>query len=197
VSFGRTRRDLDELLERSRLGDQARRDPKVWRPHAEASNSAGRLGAFARFRGRTAAADLQALEAIAHRQPDAEAPACNGCNASFGKLKRKHHCRLCGLVFCSACCSKKAPVPSRGEDRPALVCNECFPLLTGDPGSARSPPAAARRGGGNTYLPAQPAARGRAGATTGNQFVSTGSAAASPATAAAAGNAYLTSSSRG
>ena len=36
-------------------------------------------------------------------QPDAEAPACNGCRSAFSMLRRRHHCRKCGKVFCHSC----------------------------------------------------------------------------------------------
>lgn len=36
-------------------------------------------------------------------QPDAEALACNGCRSAFSMLRRRHHCRKCGRVFCHSC----------------------------------------------------------------------------------------------
>ncbi|KNC51190.1 uncharacterized protein AMSG_06541 [Thecamonas trahens ATCC 50062] len=35
--------------------------------------------------------------------PDAAAPACAECAALFNFIRRRHHCRLCGLVFCASC----------------------------------------------------------------------------------------------
>ncbi|RNE98721.1 putative small GTP-binding protein Rab7 [Trypanosoma rangeli] len=29
----------------------------------------------------------------------------HGCDVSFSLFNRKHHCRLCGRLFCAACCS--------------------------------------------------------------------------------------------
>lgn len=35
--------------------------------------------------------------------PDSEAPHCFDCGCDFTALRRRHHCRLCGLVFCGSC----------------------------------------------------------------------------------------------
>jgi len=34
---------------------------------------------------------------------DADHPTCVGCGAGFGLFSRRHHCRLCGFIFCSKC----------------------------------------------------------------------------------------------
>jgi hypothetical protein len=36
---------------------------------------------------------------------------CENCKCTFTMIYRKHHCRSCGKVFCSACCHKKINVP--------------------------------------------------------------------------------------
>eukprot|EP01104_Vermistella_antarctica_P017627 TRINITY_DN6271_c0_g1_i2.p1 TRINITY_DN6271_c0_g1~~TRINITY_DN6271_c0_g1_i2.p1 ORF type:complete len:269 (-),score=29.13 TRINITY_DN6271_c0_g1_i2:882-1688(-) len=38
-----------------------------------------------------------------HWVPDEMVRTCSGCNAPFNHLNRKHHCRLCGNVFCKKC----------------------------------------------------------------------------------------------
>ncbi|ORY76100.1 hypothetical protein BCR37DRAFT_383779 [Protomyces lactucae-debilis] len=37
-----------------------------------------------------------------HWQPDASASACTACAKTFTLFDRKHHCRCCGKIFCSA-----------------------------------------------------------------------------------------------
>lgn len=37
---------------------------------------------------------------------------CHNCLSNFGIFIRKHHCRACGLVFCSYCCNKYIHIPS-------------------------------------------------------------------------------------
>lgn len=34
-------------------------------------------------------------------QPDEDVTKCNNCPAEFGWFTRKHHCRACGLIYCS------------------------------------------------------------------------------------------------
>ncbi|CBH12496.1 hypothetical protein, conserved [Trypanosoma brucei gambiense DAL972] len=40
--------------------------------------------------------------------PDTQVSTCmaHGCNVAFSMFNRRHHCRVCGRVFCSACCSE-------------------------------------------------------------------------------------------
>ncbi|KEG12735.1 putative small GTP-binding protein Rab7 [Trypanosoma grayi] len=39
--------------------------------------------------------------------PDAQVMTCmaHDCNVSFSLFNRRHHCRVCGRIFCAACCS--------------------------------------------------------------------------------------------
>jgi hypothetical protein len=43
---------------------------------------------------------------------------CQLCSSQFGFLWRKHHCRICGGVFCSNCCIKHIIIPSHLLDVP-------------------------------------------------------------------------------
>jgi hypothetical protein len=38
-------------------------------------------------------------------QDEAKVAVCNLCAVSFGPARWKHHCRLCGTVFCDSCSS--------------------------------------------------------------------------------------------
>lgn len=58
--------------------------------------------------------------------PDIEAPKCMSCKANFTVVKRRHHCRNCGKVFCSRCSSNSVPLPKFGHIKPVRVCNKCF-----------------------------------------------------------------------
>ena len=41
--------------------------------------------------------------------PDAVATKCYDCEAKFTTFRRRHHCRVCGQIFCSKCCSSYIP----------------------------------------------------------------------------------------
>ncbi|KAI9354875.1 FYVE zinc finger-domain-containing protein [Zopfochytrium polystomum] len=41
-----------------------------------------------------------------HWKPDASAPDCDLCGTRFGLITRRHHCRMCGGVFCGPCASQ-------------------------------------------------------------------------------------------
>lgn len=58
--------------------------------------------------------------------PDIEAPRCMSCKANFTVVKRRHHCRNCGKVFCARCSSNSVPLPKFGHIKPVRVCNKCF-----------------------------------------------------------------------
>lgn len=60
--------------------------------------------------------------------PDNETTFCMQCNMKFSFIKRRHHCRACGQVLCSACCSLKAKLEYMG-DVEARICIQCDILL--------------------------------------------------------------------
>lgn len=60
--------------------------------------------------------------------PDQEAPNCLGCSLRFTVIKRRHHCRACGKVYCAACSTQKAKLPYM-DFKEARVCATCFDLL--------------------------------------------------------------------
>jgi hypothetical protein len=50
--------------------------------------------------------------------PDSCAPECKGCCRPFKPLVRlRHHCRLCGLIFCHGCSSKRVLLPPKYASR--------------------------------------------------------------------------------
>lgn len=58
--------------------------------------------------------------------PDVQAPKCMSCGSNFTVMKRRHHCRNCGKVFCARCSSNSVPLPKYGLVKPVRVCNKCF-----------------------------------------------------------------------
>lgn len=62
-------------------------------------------------------------------QPDSEATQCS-CGAVFSMFQRKHHCRLCGNVFCNQCSTGRGTIPSfiqtRSEYLDVRLCDDCL-----------------------------------------------------------------------
>ena len=65
-----------------------------------------------------------------------------GCGVTFSLVRRRHHCRSCGRVFCAKCspnqvspqlthsvrvtCDLQVPLPRYGIQRSVRVCNRCY-----------------------------------------------------------------------
>eukprot|EP00808_Paulinella_micropora_P015561 g21609.t1 len=60
---------------------------------------------------------------------DASARVCGGCSLEFTFLRRRHHCRLCGRVFCQSCSANSVDGRPFGHSRGVRVCNHCFELV--------------------------------------------------------------------
>ncbi|KAK4428771.1 1-phosphatidylinositol-3-phosphate 5-kinase FAB1B [Sesamum alatum] len=64
--------------------------------------------------------------------PDESCRVCYECDSQFTIFNRRHHCRLCGRVFCAKCTANSIPAlpdePKSGrEDGDRIrVCNYCF-----------------------------------------------------------------------
>ena len=52
---------------------------------------------------------------------------CPHCDALFTLSKRRHHCRLCGDVFCDACSAHRVTLPLQGPEyeKPVRICDFC------------------------------------------------------------------------
>lgn len=79
--------------------------------------------------------------------PDMQRQKCKDCGNNFGPFTRKHHCRRCGEIFCSACLPKDKDVKHVITDKYTLpnanayialkpgkvkVCKSCFEKKEGD-----------------------------------------------------------------
>jgi len=56
-------------------------------------------------------------------------PACASCNMEWSLSKRRHHCRLCGDVYCDSCSPHKVELPMEGKEfhKPVRICKFCYP----------------------------------------------------------------------
>ena len=41
--------------------------------------------------------------------PDSVSKECYDCGEKFTTFRRRHHCRVCGQIFCSRCCNQEIP----------------------------------------------------------------------------------------
>lgn len=60
--------------------------------------------------------------------PDQEADSCMNCRTLFTLIKRRHHCRSCGKIFCGDCCRLKAKLLYM-DNKEARVCNDCYEII--------------------------------------------------------------------
>jgi len=51
---------------------------------------------------------------------------CFSCQKHWTVVSRRHHCRLCGALFCGTCSRFRVDMPSLGIDDPVRVCLRCF-----------------------------------------------------------------------
>eukprot|EP00755_Sulcionema_specki_P025624 Sspe_Gene.83749::Locus_54935_Transcript_1_1_Confidence_1.000_Length_634::g.83749::m.83749 len=59
--------------------------------------------------------------------PDVAKKECAGCTTAFSPLRRRHHCRACGDIFCWRCSGARAEMS--GYDGLQRVCLECSSSL--------------------------------------------------------------------
>ena len=61
--------------------------------------------------------------------PDELVDSCTSCMQSFNLIRRRHHCRNCGQIYCNNCSSNFVPLSQFGYHKPVRVCDECFIFL--------------------------------------------------------------------
>jgi len=62
--------------------------------------------------------------------PDEVATQCMRCDAEFGYIVRKHHCRSCGAVVCKSCSAYTAIVAGVDKQKEVRVCNVCKKIIS-------------------------------------------------------------------
>ena len=62
--------------------------------------------------------------------PDKMCHECSECGVKFGVFVRKHHCRICGRIFCSNCSSYSIPAYRLNNrlNGTLRVCLDCFKI---------------------------------------------------------------------
>ncbi|OUM59854.1 hypothetical protein PIROE2DRAFT_23908, partial [Piromyces sp. E2] len=64
-------------------------------------------------------------------EDDKEVKECSGCHSKFSFINRKHHCRVCGKIFCANCVNNTVKLSIANQTLapngvPAKVCNCCY-----------------------------------------------------------------------
>lgn len=62
--------------------------------------------------------------------PDSSCRECYDCGDKFTTLRRRHHCRICGQIFCSKCCNQELPGKIMGYRGGVRVCAYCCRVVT-------------------------------------------------------------------
>lgn len=57
--------------------------------------------------------------------PDSQCKECYDCSEKFTTFRRRHHCRLCGQIFCSRCCNQEIPGKFMGYTGDLRACTYC------------------------------------------------------------------------
>ncbi|XP_033119496.1 lateral signaling target protein 2 homolog [Anneissia japonica] len=93
------------------------------------SNHSGRAAGDERRRhnsSRSRNKSGQRVEGLPSWQPDEQCTHCYSCKGQFTVLRRKHHCRNCGKIFCARCSANSVPLPRYGQRKAVRVCNRCY-----------------------------------------------------------------------
>ncbi|XP_055606156.1 putative 1-phosphatidylinositol 3-phosphate 5-kinase isoform X3 [Uranotaenia lowii] len=61
--------------------------------------------------------------------PDSTSIECYECSVKFSTFKRKHHCRLCGQIFCTKCCNQVVPGKIINCTDDLKVCTYCSKVV--------------------------------------------------------------------
>jgi hypothetical protein len=58
-------------------------------------------------------------------EPNEQGESCKICLSKFNFMKRKHHCRKCGLIVCAGCSGNNWYVPGY-TDQKVRMCDNCY-----------------------------------------------------------------------
>ncbi|VDN28137.1 unnamed protein product [Gongylonema pulchrum] len=61
--------------------------------------------------------------------PDSSGRECYECQERFTAFRRRHHCRLCGQIFCSKCCNVQVPGSLLGYTGDLRLCTYCAHIV--------------------------------------------------------------------
>ncbi|XP_028967984.1 1-phosphatidylinositol 3-phosphate 5-kinase [Galendromus occidentalis] len=74
--------------------------------------------------GKVSSSDLSDSAFKQFWMPDSNCKECYECGAKFTTFKRRHHCRICGRIFCANCCNLDM-IKKHKDDIDLRVCQYC------------------------------------------------------------------------
>ena len=91
----------------------------------------------------TAPKDIPRMKSKREWASDSISKQCLSCGDAFGMINRKHHCRLCGKVYCGICASKEVLLLPAADEKDfpqhvpmtGRICDLCYTDITGCPSS--------------------------------------------------------------
>ncbi|KAJ1364049.1 hypothetical protein KIN20_024042, partial [Parelaphostrongylus tenuis] len=88
-----------------------------------------RLGNIFRTVNRQGLMDYSRSSFRQYWMPDSTGKECYQCEERFSTFRRRHHCRLCGQIFCSKCCNIHMPGSSLGYLGDLRLCHYCARVM--------------------------------------------------------------------
>lgn len=73
--------------------------------------------------------DYASTEMKQYWMPDSVSKECYECCEKFTTFRRRHHCRVCGQIFCSQCCNEQIPGKIFGCTGDLRVCTYCCKVV--------------------------------------------------------------------
>lgn len=70
-----------------------------------------------------------AMELRQYWMPDEQCHECYECGEKFTTFRRRHHCRICGQIFCSRCCNQLISGKIMGHPGMLRSCTYCCKLV--------------------------------------------------------------------
>lgn len=61
--------------------------------------------------------------------PDSNCKECYECGDKFNTFRRRHHCRVCGQIFCRRCCNQEIPGKIMGYTGDLRACTYCCKVV--------------------------------------------------------------------
>ncbi|KAJ3592606.1 hypothetical protein NHX12_007733 [Muraenolepis orangiensis] len=136
-SSGSHRKQHPELLRRTSTASEGRRKSETPLGSHDPRTAVQLRTALKRLKeimeGKSQDSDLKQ-----YWMPDSQCKECYDCNEKFTTFRRRHHCRLCGQIFCSRCCNQEIPGKFMGYTGDLRACTYCRKIALSYAHSAES-----------------------------------------------------------